>query len=129
MILSISLFLILSNPTAYELYVERKGEAMKSKRWSMFVRVVISLGSVWVAAVFKNELLWLDVLKSAALAFGIFFGFFDYLYNIIFHKRTRVWYEYLSKSPIDKVMGKVNWRWRMAVRAAVFVGAMVWFYW
>lgn len=127
MILSLTLFSlgVLAIPTIYELWNEKKGEAMKSKKWSMFVRVVIAIGSVWVAAVFKNDTLWLDVLKSAALSFGIFFGWFDYLINLILGRKP--WYSYLSKSPLDRLWNGWNWRLRMAIRVAVFAGALVWF--
>lgn len=120
-------FLILSIPTAYEIWNEKTGEKPKVKWLSMFVRVVIAVGSTWVAAVFKNDNLLLDLIKSGLLAFAIFFLTFDYLFNIIFHRKTRVWYLYLSKSPLDKLFGKVNWRWRMAIRVAVFVGSLIWF--
>lgn len=120
--------LILTLPTVYELYVERKGEAMKSKRWSMFVRVVIAIVSTWVAAVFKNDNLVMDLLKSAVMAFAIFFLTFDYLFNIIFHKKTRVWYSYLSKSPLDKLWSGWHWMLRMGIRIAVFIAALLFYF-
>lgn len=114
-------FVVNINPTAYELYVERKGEAMKSKKWSMFVRVVIALTSAWVSAVFQNKILWIDLIGAGALSFGIFFLTFNYSYNIIFHRKTRIWYSYLSNSPLDKLWGRVNWWLRMAIQATVFI--------
>lgn len=127
MLTSLICFSILSNPTAYELYVERKGEAMKSKRWSIFVRCAIIVVSVWVAAVFKNDDLLTDLLKSAALAFGIFFLVFDYAINLILGRKP--WFSYLSKSPIDKKFSKVNWKVRMGVRIVIFVSSLTWFLW
>lgn len=119
---------ILSIPTAYELKNERKGEPLKKKWLSMTVRIIIAIGSVWVAAVFRHENFLLDVIKSAVMAFAIFFMFFDYLFNIIFHKKTRVWYSYLSNSPLDSAWGKVNWKWRMGIRAVIFVGSLIYYF-
>lgn len=128
MILSLVRFLILSIPTAYEIWNEKTGEKPKVKWLSMFVRVVIAIGSTWVAAVFKNDNLLLDLIKSGVMAFAIFFLTFDYLFNIIFHRKTRVWYLYLSKSPLDQKWSKVNWKVRMVIRLVIFSSALVWYF-
>lgn len=123
MILSLVLFLILSIPTIYEIWNEKKGEPLKMKWLSMFVRVVIAIGSTWVAAVFKNDNLLLDLIKCGIMAFAIFFLTFDYVINIILGRKP--WFSYLSKSPLDKLFGKVNWKVRMAIRLIVFITAII----
>lgn len=117
--------LILSLPTLYEIHNEKKGEPLKMKWLSMLVRVVIAAGSVWVAAVFKNDNLLLDLIKCGLLAFAIFFLFFDYAINLILGRKP--WYSYLGKSPLDKLWSSWDWRWRMAIRGVVFCIALIWF--
>lgn len=125
MILSLAL-LILSLPTIWELWSERKGEDPKQKGRSMSVRallmIVCSVIAAWIIG-----LNWLTFLKSLFLSFAIFFGFFDYAINLILGRKP--WHSYLSKSPIDQKWSKVHWRWRMAIRGVVFVTAITIFLW
>lgn len=132
--LVICLFLILTIPTDYELIKERKGEAMSHKKRSATVRALLMILAAAVVTAIKvviryplPTIIWLTYLKSLFLSFAIFFMFFDYSYNIMFHGKTKQWFNYLSKSPLDKLFGKVNWKVRMAIRVAVFVGALIWF--
>lgn len=92
----------------------------------MFVRVVIAIVSTWVAAVFRNDNLVMDLLKSAAMAFAIFILFFNPLINLILGREP--WYSYLSKSRLDRLASKVNWRWRMGIRIAVFIAALLFYF-
>lgn len=121
----IALFSILSIPTAYEIWNEKKGEPLKMKWLSMLVRVVIAVVSTWVVAVFKNDNLLIDLVKSAVMAFAIFFLTFDYLINIILGRKP--WYSYLSKSPLDKLISRVPPLLRLVLRLSLFALAVVWF--
>lgn len=138
--------LILTFPTDWELFKERKGEDPKKKGQSMTVRgllmIVCSVVSVilmhihfsitdgvvdiglHIHTLFSGLLLMF--IKCLFLSFAIFFGFFDYAINLILGRKP--WYSYLSKSPIDKVWSKVNWRWRMAIRGVVFLVALVFYF-
>lgn len=131
--LEILAFVILTIPTAYELWNERTGEKPKSKKWSMLVRIVIALGSTWVAAVFKNDDLVPDLIKSAVMSFAIFFLCFDYcIAAILIHRgiiETRESaFSYVGKSSrFDKfkLWVRIGPWGRFTVKMAVFVGALI----
>lgn len=123
--------LILTFPTDFELYRERNGEDPKKKGRSMTVRALLmsvcALGAAWILG-----LTWLVYFKCLLLSFAIFFLFFDYAVILILVHRGIVelpkgekWYTYLSKSPLDKLFAKVNWKVRMGIRVIVFITAII----
>lgn len=126
-------FLILTLPTVYELWNERSGEAKKNKRLSVLVRIVCIVGSLWVAAVFKNDNLIKDLVKSAAMAFAIFFFTFDYaITTILIHRGVietkESAFSYVGKtSKFDKfkLWVRIGPWGRFAVKLAVFVVALI----
>lgn len=130
--------LILSLPLIWELWSERKGEDPKKKGRSMTVRAALMIVCSCVSAIIHDYAEWgngdyldglLTFAKSLFLSFAIFFLTFDYLINIIFHKKTRVWYSYLSESPLDRLWSGWNWRLRLAIRVAVFAISLTIFLW
>lgn len=137
MITSLCCF-ILSVPTIWELWDDRKGETLQQKKWDVWKRALWMLIASSLVAFIRldgsshptiNGALhyYLDVVTAYALSVAIFLLVFDYSINLILGRKP--WYSYLSKSPLDKLWSGWNWKVRMVVRVAVFVGAMVWFYW
>lgn len=131
--------LILSFPMDFELYRERKGEDPKTKGRSMSVRAMLMIicagvatGIItpkiypWVTSVHLWPLT-ITYLKCLFLSFAIFFLFFDYAINLILGRKP--WYSYLSKSPLDKLWSKWDWRVRMAIRITVFTTSLIIFLW
>lgn len=128
-------FFVLSIPTDWELWSERKGEDPKKKGRSMTVRALLMMicaavatGIItpkiypWVTSVHLWPLT-LTYLKCLFLSFAIFFVVFDYAINLILGRKP--WFSYLSNSPMDRLFSKVNWKVRMGVRVIVFTGALI----
>lgn len=136
-------FVILSIPTIYELWEDRHGETPDQKKKDVYKRVfLMSLASVIVGIIYAiayateiNEgikVYLIYTLKAMLLTFAIFFMFFDYVVILILVHRGIVelpkgkkWFSYLSKSPLDSVWSKWDWRLRMLIRGVVFVASII----
>lgn len=118
--------LILAIPTLWELYDDRNGETQREKKWDVVKRIILMLLCSYGAAALIDSS-WITFFKSLALSFAIFFGWFDYLINLILGRKP--WYSYLSKSPIDQKFISMNWRVRMGLRIVVFVTSIIIWIW
>lgn len=133
------IFLILSLPTAWELYDDRIGETLKQKKLDVLWRCLSfsssAIVSGWIIYGF-HQTPFVYYLKAVVMSFAIFFLVFDYAIIIILVRRKIVelpkgqkWYSYLSKSPLDKLWSGWDWKWRMAVRGAVFTISLIIYLW
>lgn len=123
--------LILCIPTVSEIIDDRNGETSEQKKKDVFVRAMLMMVSAGVAtAIVQTSLnLWplvITYFKCWFLSFAIFFLFFDYLINLILGRKP--WYSYLSKSPLDKLWSGWDWMFRMGIRIAVFIAALLFYF-
>ena len=117
-------------PTLVEAWLDRKGEPRKSKvtdtLWLVIAAMALALGVLW--------LLDISPLKTLALVLGFRILAFDYLVHAVLkrysesHKDINIW-KYTGKTTHwwDQWIAKIHWRWRLGIRVAVFVCAVVWF--
>lgn len=136
--ITLAVILILSIPTAYELWRERKGEKPEHKIQSTKVRAQLIVICAAIANCISgprfipwvtSEHLWplmVAYSKFIFMSFAIFFLVFDYCINLILGRKP--WFKYLSNSPLDLLWKSLDWRVRLAIRVLVFMGSLIWFY-
>lgn len=118
---------VLLLPTLFEAWTDRHGESKEGKTsdalWLGFVALLLSVG-LWL-------LLSVQPLKTIALLLGWRLLVFDYLTHALLIRNDVIvgsWYNYTGKtSKWDKIISKVNWKVRLAVRTILFALSLWWF--
>lgn len=132
--LQILSFILLSVPTAWEIWNDRKGDLNKSE--DVFFRVLI------IAVVSTVNVLLFDVpyFASLLLSLAIHFAFFDYIIAYILIKNGTIepsrgiklhWFTYVAKSGVvDNLKFWRNMRcgWRFAIRLTFLAVSLLIFF-
>jgi len=109
-------------PTAFELYLDRKGEARKNKPIQLVLLSVFSLA----LAIAIDWRLTIDWFRSLALMWGFHVLCFDYLIVIILRRNGVIrpdanWFTYTgTTSRIDQIVSRINPWLRFAIRVVIF---------
>ena len=113
-------------PTLVEAWLDRKGESTLGKYKDTLWLVVASLGLAGVAW-------WLGQrpLPVIGLVLGWRILVFDYLVTWLLIRNDVIdpgakWYNYTGKtSVVDRWVSRIPWKWRLAIRLALFVASVV----
>lgn len=111
-------------PTLWEWWNDRKGDFNKTE--DVYYR-----GALMLAVGVFPWLCGVNYLAAVNGSLALFFLLFDYGINFILGRKP--WFEYLSKSKVDKVvdeiMNAINWRGVMAIRIIYFGVAVFLYVW
>lgn len=118
-------------PTAWEIYNDRNGEDKKGKVRDGIILVVAGV-------IIAGLSYWLGESPVAAilLILAIRVMFFDYIITIVLYKRgvierpeARKWWSYMGSTSKgwDKIVSKVDYRLRIAIRICVFALAVLYY--
>lgn len=111
----------LLTPTLAEAINDWNGEDLRDKRQDVYMRIYLIL---FVPFNLLPDLVAYS--KAVALSTALFILTFDYLMNLIL--RREPWFTYLGSGPIDQYWKNWNPWLRFAIRAALFVAALLYYY-
>lgn len=117
-------------PTLFEIWQDRNGETAKDKYKDGFYLIVVAIGIGGASHFFGQNMVSVLLL---ILAWRILI--FDYTITVLLYSRGVIespdaakWWNYTGKtSKWDRLTGRVHWGIRMALRALIFAGAVVYY--